>query len=155
VPAINGATTYEWTLPQGGSISAGQGTNQITLLLSGTAQSGNLSVKGTNACGSGTEVTKALVINNCAGIGENALNAQVKIYPNPVKDELTISISGNEKALEFSIADMNGRILYKESLEISGNETTKKLDVSSFAKGVYFVRLSAGDRKYTEKLVIR
>ena len=45
--------------------------------------------------------------------------------------------------------------LYKESIEINGNEAMKKLDVSSFAKGVYFVRLSAGDRKYTEKLVIR
>lgn len=155
VPAINGAATYEWTLPQGASITSGQGTNQVTLLLSGTAQSGNLSVKGTNACGSGTETSKALVVNNCAGIGENALNALVKIYPNPAKDEVTITISGNEKALEFSIADMNGRTLYNESLEINGKETMKKLDVSSFAKGVYFVRLSAGDRKYTEKLVIR
>ncbi len=44
--------TYTWTVPAGWSITAGQGTNGITVT-SGTA-SGNISVSPANACGTGT-----------------------------------------------------------------------------------------------------
>jgi hypothetical protein len=79
----------------------------------------------------------------------------VKIYPNPVRDELTISISGNEKAVEMTITDINGKKLVSENVTITSNELIKKLDVSKFAKGIYFVRISSGERSYSEKLVIR
>ncbi|MEI7664352.1 MAG: hypothetical protein WCK34_19245, partial [Bacteroidota bacterium] len=55
VPVITGATQYVWTLPAGVTITAGQGTNTVTLLIGATAQSGNISVLGQNNCGNGSE----------------------------------------------------------------------------------------------------
>ena len=52
--------TYAWTVPAGAIITAGQGTNQITVTFAGTG--GNVSVTETNTCGSGTAVNFAVAI---------------------------------------------------------------------------------------------
>jgi hypothetical protein len=53
VPAINNATGYIWNLPSGATIISGVNTNSITIDFSGSAISGNLTVRGTNSCGNG------------------------------------------------------------------------------------------------------
>jgi hypothetical protein len=54
VPAITNATGYTWSLPTGATIASGSNTNSITVNFSASATSGNVTVTGTNACGSGT-----------------------------------------------------------------------------------------------------
>jgi hypothetical protein len=53
VAAIAGATGYTWSYSGTGETISGS-TAAITINFSGTATSGNLTVKGTNACGGGT-----------------------------------------------------------------------------------------------------
>ena len=53
VDSVAGATSYLWNLPPGATIAAGSGTRFITVDFGPTAQSGNISVSGYNACGSG------------------------------------------------------------------------------------------------------
>jgi hypothetical protein len=53
VPAIASATSYVWTLPAGATITAGANTNTITVSFGNTPATGVITVKGTNACGSG------------------------------------------------------------------------------------------------------
>ncbi len=54
IPAIANATSYTWSVPTGAIITAGASTNSITVSFSGTAVSGNISVTGSNICGTGT-----------------------------------------------------------------------------------------------------
>lgn len=49
-PMVN-ASGYNWVLPTGATISAGENTHAIEVSFSPSAQSGNLSVSGTNTCG--------------------------------------------------------------------------------------------------------
>jgi subtilisin-like proprotein convertase family protein len=52
-PVVN-ATSYQWTLPSGASITSGNNTNTITVSFSAGATSGNVIVQGSNAgCGNG------------------------------------------------------------------------------------------------------
>jgi gliding motility-associated-like protein len=61
VPSITNATSYTWTLPSGATgIST---TNSITVNYGATAVSGNISVKGTNACGDGIPSTHGITVN--------------------------------------------------------------------------------------------
>jgi RHS repeat-associated protein len=53
VPAIANATSYTWILPSGAIIASGDSTNSITVNYLANASSGNLTVLGTNSCGSG------------------------------------------------------------------------------------------------------
>jgi len=54
VQAITGATSYTWVIPAGATITAGQGSNSVTISFGTSAVSGNITVLGTNTCGTGT-----------------------------------------------------------------------------------------------------
>ena len=52
IAAVNGASTYTWTVPAGATITAGQGTVAITVSFANNFGSGNICVKANNTCGS-------------------------------------------------------------------------------------------------------
>lgn len=54
VPAIANATSYAWTYSGSGATITNGTTNSITISFDGSASSGNLTVRGVNACGNGT-----------------------------------------------------------------------------------------------------
>lgn len=53
VGAIAGATSYVWSAPAGATITSGQGTTTVNVSFGISANSGNMSVYGTNAGGNG------------------------------------------------------------------------------------------------------
>jgi hypothetical protein len=112
-------------------------------------------VKGENDCGVGTESVKPLKVNNCTGIDQKGLESSVRIFPNPVSGELTLTITGKEQMLNLTIVDITGKVQYAETLSDLPFAYTRKLDMSKFAKGIYFVRLSDNDHVYGEKVVVQ
>jgi hypothetical protein len=154
IPAISNATDYVWTLPPGAVISQGQGTNAVSVDFSGSALSGDITVAGSNMCGTGTASTAFIQVEICAGINENLLRSQVLIYPNPVHDLLTLSIQGMEQQLQIRITDVSGRQIHDQLLENLPSECTRQIDVSRFAKGVYLIKLTNGSRVFTGKFTI-
>lgn len=60
VPVIDNATSYLWTLPSG--VTGTSTTNSIIVAYSPSAVSGNLTVKGVNDCGKGTESSLPLTV---------------------------------------------------------------------------------------------
>ncbi len=68
VPAISNATGYTWSLPSGASITAGSGTNSITVTFSGAATSGNITVQGTSSLCNG-QVSAPLAITVGSAVG--------------------------------------------------------------------------------------
>ncbi len=66
ITAIPEATSYIWTLPTGFTIAANNG-NSITVNVSTFAMSGNLTVKGNNACGDGPVSTLAILVSPLPG----------------------------------------------------------------------------------------
>jgi len=63
IPPITYATTYNWTVPAGATISTGAGTPSITVNYSAGAVSGNVTVAGANSCTTGPTATKAITVN--------------------------------------------------------------------------------------------
>ncbi|NVO20909.1 MAG: T9SS type A sorting domain-containing protein [Bacteroidetes bacterium] len=53
--------SYTWTVPAGSSITSGQGTNTINVLIGGT--SGNVEVVPSNSCGNGTGSNTAITVS--------------------------------------------------------------------------------------------
>lgn len=61
VPTITYATSYVWTLPSGATGTSS--TNSITVSYNTPAVSGNITIKGNNACGYGPMATFAVTVN--------------------------------------------------------------------------------------------
>lgn len=61
VAPVAGATSYTWTLPAGGNITSGTGTDAITANFG--ALGGNISVAATNGCGTSAITSTTLVID--------------------------------------------------------------------------------------------
>ncbi len=60
IEAVAGSSSYTWAAPEGCTIISGQGTTTVTLEITNSFTSGNLSVIANNSCGSSSSRTLAL-----------------------------------------------------------------------------------------------
>ncbi len=69
------------------------------------------------------------------------------VYPNPVKDELTLSLSSNEEPgkIEIEIFNSLGMDVMKKKIEHHG--INLHIPTTGLSAGFYFVKVSAGNRK--------
>lgn len=71
----------------------------------------------------------------------------VKTYPNPVNDKLNIGFSNFvENKYSFSITDGNSRIIQTGTAV----ENPQSVDMTSFAQGVYFLKVEAVSEKQSQ-----
>ena len=81
------------------------------------------------------------------GIKESVLDNNIKIYPNPTKDNLTIETNSNtEQRLE--IINLIGQTVY--TIYINKKAT---INTSAFANGVYILKLSSDKETVVRKFV--
>lgn len=154
IPVISNATSYTWMLPPGASITQGSGTNAVTVAFNSTAQTGDLTVNGNNACGSGTPSMKSVFAMICTGVTSGDLQSKVEIYPNPAHGSINLSVSGQEKNLRLSITDMNGKLVYEEDLSRLGSEFTRQISIEKLTSGIYMIRLTGEGRVFNGKFTV-
>ena len=82
-------------------------------------------------------------------------NEQLKIYPNPIRNQFTISdlagfkVSGSVK---LNIYDLLGKQVYTDALSDTRNEETINFNAPA---GVYFVEVSSGEKQLIQKLIVQ
>ncbi len=63
----------------------------------------------------------------------------IKVFPNPVRNNLTISITGFQSpALTFTLFDLNGRVMQTVLLEYGDN----LMNMTALNPGIYFYRIT-------------
>jgi hypothetical protein len=72
---------------------------------------------------------------------------ELSIYPNPVSNR--VSISASESIDRMRIYDLTGKLVK----QASPHKAAFSVDVSGLSKGVYLVKLNAGDRQATTKMI--
>lgn len=148
--------TYAWTCSGTcglTSTSAAQPNAGPTNLGSPTTYTVTVSGTGCTTATSTMQITTNLPANSCcriAGIA-NQIQEQVifALFPNPSGNQVTISLY--DKTEFIRIVDLTGKIAY-ETKDVTASEFT--LDVSKYAKGVYFVIAKIGDKLERQKLII-
>jgi PKD repeat protein len=83
-------------------------------------------------------------------INKNLFNKFI-VYPNPVKDILTIKTNFSGQSIEVQIADLVGKIHVVKELISSNNEFN--LSLEKLDKGNYIVVLKIGDVKEIQKII--
>lgn len=129
--------SYQWYL--NGNAISGATSNIHT-----PTENGDYSVEVTdnNDCsGISTEYS----VTGIVGVDENRISG-LNIYPNPAQNELTISAQEN---ISIELKDINGRIIY--SPEHAAGEY--RIDMGSFAEGVYILQVRNSTKTITRKVI--
>lgn len=79
-------------------------------------------------------------------VGDIASNNELKVYPNPVKDFLSIDVPSTEKVKSVSIFSVDGR---SSVLSFDNN----KADFSNLPAGVYVLQVETDSQTYTKKVI--
>ena len=87
-------------------------------------------------------------------------SARVTLYPNPASQMVTIG--GIEGEATVSIVDMNGREVYRDHTGANGHlgstnsaSESLTLDLTGYAKGAYFVRITGERTQAIRKLIVK
>ena len=89
-----------------------------------------------------------------AGTVDNKLEMDnMKMYPNPNDGKFNLNFNLKNKAdAEVTVYDMQGKQVYNEKLPNFTGEYNKPIDISSNAKGIYFVKIQQGKHTQVKKI---
>lgn len=148
--AMNGAIKYKVSYKVSGNnpwLTTTANTNSFTL--NGLAPNTNYYWKVKTICSNSPNVSSDFSASigfktNPAKLTESAMQTGIKIYPNPVDDQLHISFS-NDAAFPLTcmIYDVYGRML----LSVMITEPMQTIDVKELASGNYFISAVARDNQ--------
>lgn len=80
------------------------------------------------------------------GVASNSGASQISIYPNPINDRLNIKVPSNMKNYQVALYNVTGKLVFE------GVNTTS-INTTSFAKGVYYIKLQSGDQWSINKVI--
>jgi hypothetical protein len=110
----------------------------------------------------GTVCLLTIVSSQAQGGGENlaleSTNMNLSLYPNPNRgDQVWLSIDMVDKGVEtisVDFFDLAGHRAFARTIPTQGKNLNSLLELNGLAAGVYIVHITAGEKVYTERLVI-
>jgi hypothetical protein len=143
------AFTYKWKAPSSGDATIYAIGNAVN----GTGGTGGDFVIAPTSLALVAAPTPTTIT---VGLKENHnLISQINIFPNPANDLSTISYFLTEsKTISIQLIDISGRLvkLLSESIETAGMHS-QIIDVNTVASGVYFIKITSGGEKLSQKLI--
>jgi hypothetical protein len=85
----------------------------------------------------------------------SVLSPEIKIFPNPAKDILTLDINNLDLNASnyYTIYDMIGRVLLTKKIQSSSVNSIENIDISSLARGMYVMEVSLNETKSSRKII--
>lgn len=77
---------------------------------------------------------------------------KVEFSPNPATSYLNVNVSGHKGEYEVNLIDINGVTVMQQKPDM--RTASLRLDVQGLQAGVYTLKVTSGENRYTEKVVI-
>ena len=89
-------------------------------------------------------------------INKNVLIDEIEIFPNPVRNNVTIKISSaNVSEISIiSIYSVTGELKYRRDCTFNNSSDNFNFDLSHLSAGLYLLEVIAGSKKITSKIII-
>jgi subtilisin-like proprotein convertase family protein len=156
VTPVYGATSYNWTLPTGGTFVSGQGTASISVNFSLSAASGYVRVNSSNACGTSSYQRKSITLTTCPRISdETSLPMELNLVPNPASDLVELRFVANQgESAQITINNVIGQEVFSSQATAEQGLNTLSIDLRKFHRGVYVVSLRLAEEVQSKRLVV-
>ncbi len=96
-----------------------------------------------------TTDTITVTVGTCTSVDEMAA-MEIQLYPNPVRDEATFTVTGYEGAISYTVVDLSGREMTFDTVAVAG-ESVHTVDVSNLVSGVYILRITTDSEVHNIK----
>lgn len=88
------------------------------------------------------------------GIGEALTENYINVYPNPSNGVFTLDITTPKtKSFDISIMNLAGKVVDQFQIE-QANIISKRIDLSKYDSGFYFIRITDGDETVMKKIQV-
>lgn len=145
---VGGGISYVWVFGDGNTSAQQNPTHTYT-----AAGTYTITLTVSDATCSGTATITVIVIDDTS-IGEINFSEAVGVYPNPSNGSMNLSFALNQpKNLQVHVFDAIGSLVHTKQL--NGVTTgIVPMDLSAFADGFYFVRVSDGQQSVTLRVSV-
>ena len=143
--SVNG-TSYNWTFGDGATSTlqnpshtySASGTYAVTLIV-------------TNNCDADTITQNVTIV----GIDEFSNDNHLFVYPNPASESCSISVENiNAENASLNIYNIQGEMIYSLQIGKINYSFMKRIDISGYASGIYYIKLSGDKEDHYRKFVI-
>ncbi|HSH50131.1 MAG TPA: T9SS type A sorting domain-containing protein, partial [Bacteroidales bacterium] len=146
VEATGGTGTLSYTLTPGDEV------NVTGVFENLSPDDYTIEITDENSCG---PVTSNLTVSFPDAINSPSLAENIRLYPNPTSANLTVEIDvQQEETFTIEILNIAGQRLFKEITQANG-KLKKELNLSDYAKGIYFIKISTEGFYYQEKVIFQ
>ncbi len=149
----SGPLSYTWAVSPSAGVTITPNAIAVNPSFAfGTAGVYMITLNTSNSVGNNS-TTKSVTVSICAGINENnALATSVKLYPNPTKDIVTVSLPHSNTEYNVTITDILGSIIYNQKTIKNSNEL--QINLTNKANGIYFITIEGNSEKITKKIIV-
>lgn len=88
-------------------------------------------------------------VNIVLSVNEINASANIRLYPNPAQNNITLNWSGKEKMQSVRVTDLAGKTI----TQINQPENTLNIDISHLEKGIYLVETSGENFRVVKRFV--
>jgi hypothetical protein len=82
--------------------------------------------------------------------GNTYKNNNISIFPNPIKDFISVVSKDNEMIKTVKVISLSGQLVYSENV----NHIATTINTSNMNAGFYFVQVLTNAGLYTQKIVV-
>ncbi|MDN3643371.1 T9SS type A sorting domain-containing protein [Lutimonas halocynthiae] len=141
-----GANNYQWSTGESGNQIVVNPlrteTYNVTTVLNGVTISDSITI----------------TVENCDSdsADDNSFEGDlsIQLFPNPTSGIIKIQTSTVNSDTDMHLINMNGKILYQETLKSQQGNFGKQLDLSNYTKGIYFLRFFSDQEQLVKKIVL-
>jgi len=80
---------------------------------------------------------------------ENSAVSEVKIYPNPCKEEKVTIEFNNQEIKEVSLTNITGKVVFIKTFPLAENK--KQIQLNEIPNGIYIIKVKTSDEKIVVK----
>ncbi|MBP6334433.1 MAG: T9SS type A sorting domain-containing protein [Bacteroidia bacterium] len=100
------------------------------------------------------EGSDTIVVNLITGVTDISNQMTINVYPNPSSGKFELMIDNVNSAFDLSIMDVIGQKIFAD-LHSGSNTYSTSIDLSSAAKGIYFLQIRTPEGVLTKRILLQ